>query len=228
MQVQEPASYLFVALFVIRNLYNIFVFLQSVLSIRAWWNHLRMNKITSACAQFFGVLCVILKLLGLSETVFEVTMKDQFASSDNFDAGSFTFDESPIFIPGSTLLMVQLSALVMGLLGLQPPAQGVYGSGLGEFMCSVFVVLCFWPFVKGLFRKGKYGIPLSIICNSTALALLFVLLSRRQEGHQWVEDFVESEHNKNYCILTPFLNFCELLIVFLTLLDFFFFFFSHG
>ncbi|KAL0001659.1 hypothetical protein SO802_015440 [Lithocarpus litseifolius] len=180
-KVQEPASYLFVALFVIRNLYNIFVFLQSGLSIRAWWNHLRMNKITSACAQLFGVLSVILKLLGLSETVFEVTKKNQFASSDsdNVDAGSFTFDESPIFIPGSTLLMVQLSALVMGLLGLQPPAQGVYGSGLGEVMCSVFVVLCFWPFVKGLFRKGKYGIPLSIICNSSALALLFVLLSRR-------------------------------------------------
>lgn len=119
MQVQEPASYLFVALFVIRNLYNIFVFLQSGLSIRAWWNHLRMDKITSACAQLFGVLSVILKLLGLSETVFEVTKKAQFATSDsdNIDAGSFTFDESPIFIPGSTLLIVQLSALVMGLLG---------------------------------------------------------------------------------------------------------------
>lgn len=119
MQVQEPASYLFVALFVIRNLYNIFVFLQSGLSIRAWWNHLRMGKITSACAQLFGVLSVILKLLGLSETVFEVTKKAQFATSDsdNIDAGSFTFDESPIFIPGSTLLIVQLSALVTGLLG---------------------------------------------------------------------------------------------------------------
>ncbi|KAM3697165.1 hypothetical protein ACJW31_06G091300 [Castanea mollissima] len=164
--VQEPASYLFVALFVIRNLYNIFVFLQFGLSIRA-------------C--YLEFLSVILKLLGLSETVFEVTKKDQFATSDsdNVDAGSFTFDESPIFIPGSTLLIVQLSALVMGLLGLQPPAQGMHGSGLGEVMCSVFVVLCFWPFVKGLFRKGKYGIPLSIICKSTALALLFVLLSRR-------------------------------------------------
>ena len=155
------------------------IILQSGLSIRAWWNHLRMNKITLACAQLFGVLSVILKLLGLSEIVFEVTKKDQFASSDsdNVDAGSFTFDESRIFILGSTLLMVQLSALVMSLLGLQPPAQGVYRSGLGEVMCSVFVVLCLWPFVKGLFRKGKYGIPFSIICNSTALALLFVLLS---------------------------------------------------
>lgn len=173
---------------------------------------------------YLEFLSVILKLLGLSETVFEVTKKDQFATSDsdNVDAGSFTFDESPIFIPGSTLLIVQLSALVMGLLGLQPPAQGMHGSGLGEVMCSVFVVLCFWPFVKGLFRKGKYGIPLSIICKSTALALLFVLLSRRA-SMGWRFCWVRTQQK----LLHPH-NIPKFLWTFYCVLNFIGFFFSHG
>jgi hypothetical protein len=30
-------------------------------------------------------------------------------------------------------------------------------------------VLCFWPFFKGLFGKGKHGIPMYTICKSAAL-----------------------------------------------------------
>ncbi|TXG55397.1 hypothetical protein EZV62_020653 [Acer yangbiense] len=62
-----------------------------------------------------------------------------------------------------------LTALTAGSLGLQPPQADhdhcAGGSGLGEFMCSVYVVSCFWPFVKGLFGRGKFGIPLSTLCD---------------------------------------------------------------
>jgi len=139
-----------------------------------------MARITTMTAWFFGFLSVMLKLLGISETVFEVTKKDQSSdSANNDDAGRFSFDDSPTFVPGTTILLLHLTALVMSLLKLQPPAHDVHGSGLGEVLCSVWLVLCFWPFLKGLFGKGKHGIPISTICKSTALALIFIYFCRR-------------------------------------------------
>ncbi|RVW38961.1 hypothetical protein CK203_073632 [Vitis vinifera] len=58
------------------------------------------------------------KLLGLFEAVFEVTQKNQSSASgdDNHkDAGRFTFNESPIFVPATTLVLVHLVAMVKAL-----------------------------------------------------------------------------------------------------------------
>ncbi|KAA8526525.1 hypothetical protein F0562_008272 [Nyssa sinensis] len=175
-QVQEPAIFIPIALFIIYNLYTLSEYLQIGLSVHEWWNNQRMLRIISMTARLFGVLSVILKLLGLSETMFEVTQKDQTTTTDdsNANAGRFTFDGSSIFVPGTTILLINMIALAIGLLGFLPAARDGNGSGIGEFICSVWVVLCFWAFLKGLFGKGKYGIPSSTICKSGALALLFV------------------------------------------------------
>ncbi|XP_075672234.1 cellulose synthase-like protein H1 isoform X2 [Castanea sativa] len=180
-QVQEQAFYIAIVVFVIYHLYTLSEYLRAGLSVRSWWNNQRMARITTMTAWFFGFLIVILKLLRISETVFEITKKDKSTSSNgahDVDAGRFTFDESPIFVPGTTILMVHLTALVVSLLNLQPPAHDGLGSGLGEVLCSVWLVLCFWPFLKGLFGKGKHGIPLFTICKSAALVLLFLHLCR--------------------------------------------------
>ena len=180
LQVQEPAFYVLVALFIIYNLYTLSEYLRTGQSIRAWWNNQRMARITTMNAWFFGFLSVLLKFLGILENVFEVTKKDQSSDASNDDdAGRFTFNESPIFVPGTTILLLHLIALVVSLLNLQPPANDRHGSGLGEVLCSVWLVLCFWPFLKGLFGKGKHGIPISTICKSAALALLFLHLCRK-------------------------------------------------
>lgn len=181
MQVQEQAFYIAIVFFVIYHVYTLSEYLRAGLSVRAWWNNQRMARITTMTAWLFGFLSVILKLLRISETVFEVTKKDKSTSSNgahDVDAGRFTFDESPIFVLGTTILMVHLTALVVSLLNLQPPAHDGLDSGLGEVLCSVWLVLCFWPYLKGLFGKGKHGIPLSTICKSAALVLLFLHLCR--------------------------------------------------
>ncbi|KAJ4730067.1 Cellulose synthase [Melia azedarach] len=180
-QVEEPGIYIPVALFVIYNLYTLSEYLRLGFRIRSWWINQSMERITTMNAWLFALASFIIKFLGLSETVFEVTQKDQ-SNSDNNDGTinpeEFTFDKSPVFIPGTTILLVQLAALATALLGLQPEAHRGQGSGLGEFMCSFYLVACFWPIVKGLFRKGKYGIPFSTMCKSAVLAFIFVHLGR--------------------------------------------------
>ena len=139
-----------------------------------------MSRINTMNAWLFGFLSVILKLLGISETVFEVTQKDQSSDDANdVEAGRFTFDGSPIFLPGTTILLLHLTALVVTLLKWQPPPRDGHGSGLGEIFCSVYLVIWFWPFLKGLVGKGRHGIPLSTIWRSAALALFFVYLCSR-------------------------------------------------
>ncbi|XP_040370074.1 cellulose synthase-like protein H1 isoform X2 [Rosa chinensis] len=177
---QEPAYYIPIAVFLIYNMYTLSEYLRTSLSIRAWWNNQRMGRITTMSAWLFGLLGVILKLLGISETVFEVTRKDQSTSSDegteDTEAGKFTFDRSPVFVPPTAMLFMQLTALATALLRLQPPARDGVGSGSLETMCSVLLVVCLLPFLKGLFGSGKYGIPLSTIFKSAGLALLFYTL----------------------------------------------------
>ncbi|EOX93253.1 Cellulose synthase-like B4, putative isoform 2, partial [Theobroma cacao] len=161
-KVHEPFFYIPVSFSLISNLHSLSQYLQYGESIQAWWNHQRMERIHAVSSMLFACLGMFVKLLGFSETVFEITPKTQSVFNDENDVekvGRFSFDESPIFIPITALLLVHLTALAIWLLGLQPLARGGDGSGLGEISCSVWVVLNFWPLVRGLFGKGKYGIP---------------------------------------------------------------------
>ncbi|KAL5081998.1 hypothetical protein RYX36_010419 [Vicia faba] len=76
---------------------------------------------------------------------------------------------------GTTILFVQLRALMRSFWAWKLIESGE-GFGVGEVFCSAYVVLCYLPFLKGLFGKGKYGIPFSIIWKSMVLAFLFVEL----------------------------------------------------
>ncbi|KAJ4976927.1 hypothetical protein NE237_002033 [Protea cynaroides] len=178
--VSEPAIFILVALFIIHNVYTLLEYIKCGLSIRAWWNNMRMSRITNSTACLFGFLSFFPKFLGFSENVFEVTPKDQVtsiqgASVEELDngRGQFTFNESPIFVPPTTLLFVNLTALAMAFL------DGYSWLGLGEIFCSVWIVLTFLPFLKGLFQKGKYGVPWSTIWKSASLAFLFLYFSRQ-------------------------------------------------
>ncbi|XP_008781464.2 cellulose synthase-like protein H1 [Phoenix dactylifera] len=169
----EPVFVIPLALFLICNMHSLMEYVQCGLSVRAYWNNQRMNRIFAMTAWLLGLLAVLLKTLGLSETVFEVTRKDQQSDTNDTDKdpGRFTFDNSPLFVSGTAVLLANLAALAVGLLRLRRP---VVGPGLGEFVCSVWVVLSFWPFARGLVGRGSYGIPWPVIWKAAVLASLFV------------------------------------------------------
>ncbi|KGN63228.1 cellulose synthase-like protein H1 [Cucumis sativus] len=177
-KIQEPVVCIPLLLFVFYNLQQLLQYWETGQSARAWWNNERMARINTICASLLGAVAVALKLLGLSETVFEVTKKESSSSSDDTesssdgDLGRFTFDESPLFVPGTTILIIQLLALSIAFSRIRQP--NVVEFGVGEVTCSVWLILCFWSFLKGMFAKGKYGLPWSTLCKSSALAFLFV------------------------------------------------------
>ncbi|XP_040872662.1 cellulose synthase-like protein H1 isoform X3 [Glycine max] len=145
-----PAAFL-----VIYKIYTASEYLAEGLSIRAWWNNQRMSRITPMNAGFCAFLSVLLKLFRISETVFDITKKDLPSAKDvgdDKDAGRYTFDESVVFLPGTTILLVQLTAMVIKLLGFQPPVatqSGKHGCGLGPrnmypycIFCNLQVIYC--------------------------------------------------------------------------------------
>ncbi|KAK7272277.1 hypothetical protein RJT34_28774 [Clitoria ternatea] len=169
-----------ITIFVIYNLHTLVEYLTIGLSVRHWWNNQRMCIMRTSTAWFIGFLSAMLKLSGISDTVFEITEKEPRTSNadgDNADSGRFTFDKSPVFVAGTTILLVHLTAMFIKFCGLQA-AQNGNGCGLGEFICSTYLIVCYWPYLKGLFSRGKYGIPLSTICKSTLFALVFVHFCR--------------------------------------------------
>ncbi|XP_071726047.1 cellulose synthase-like protein H1 [Rutidosis leptorrhynchoides] len=186
-KVNEPTFLMFVSIVVIYNAYTLWEVKRLGVSLRMWWNLQRMRRVTTVTAWLFGFISVMLKLAGLSPIVFEITQKEQRSDDcddDDVNAGRFTFDKSPIIVPGVVLLLVNLTALVNGMSRLLKVDFngnwiGVLGFGIGEMICSVWVTLCFWEYLKGLFGNGKYGIPFSTIWKSGALALFFVQLCRR-------------------------------------------------
>lgn len=180
MQVNEPAILIPISIFVIINMYCVAEYIQTNQSIKSWWNNHRMARIIAMTAWLCGFLSAIFKILRLSETVFEVTKKEQCSSTEESDEkpGRFTFDNSPVFVLGTTILMVNLTALCIGFLGFIQRNRGKREWGIGELVCSIWVVLCFWAFLKGLFGKGKYGIPSSTIYKSAALVFVFVQICK--------------------------------------------------
>jgi hypothetical protein len=151
------------------------------LSARTWWNNHRMQRITSASAWILAFLTVLLKTMGLSETVFEVTRKesstfDGGASPDDADQGIFTFDSSPVFVPVTTLSILNIVAIAVGAWRVVfTAARGApSGPGIGEFVCCVWMMLCFWPFVRGLVSSGRYGIPWSVKIKASLIVSVFV------------------------------------------------------
>ncbi|XP_076928117.1 cellulose synthase-like protein H1 [Bidens hawaiensis] len=182
-KIDEQAFLILMGIFVIYNLYVLWECKRVGASLRTWWNLQRMGRVNSMTSWLFGFLSVMLKLIGLSDTVFEVTQKEHKSNDgDNEnDDGRFTFDKSTMIVPGVVILLVNLTALINGMLRLfkvdySENWMKVIEFGFGEMFCSFWLVLCFWDLLKGLFGKGKFGIPLSTIWKSVALALLFVQL----------------------------------------------------
>ncbi|KAG2397357.1 putative cellulose synthase-like protein [Vigna angularis] len=96
-------------------------YLSAGLSYRAWWNNERMSRITRMNAGFCAFVCILLKLLRISDTVFDITKKDVPLSDD-------VRDDKDV---GTTMLLLQLTIMFIKVLRLQPLMPTHNGNGVG-------------------------------------------------------------------------------------------------
>ncbi|KAG8064490.1 hypothetical protein GUJ93_ZPchr0004g39552 [Zizania palustris] len=179
-----------IALFSTHITYGFMEFMEYGLSARAWWNSYRMRRIATASAGLLAFFIVPLSTLGLSKIVFEVTRKDESTSDDDggstsnkADLGRFTFDDSPVFIPVTALGMLSIVAIAVGswrqVSGSTKGGATGGGPGIGEFMSCAWLLLCLFPFVRGLVGKGSYGIPWGVKLKAGLLVAMFLHFSGR-------------------------------------------------
>ncbi|KAM0072862.1 putative cellulose synthase (UDP-forming) [Helianthus debilis subsp. tardiflorus] len=188
-KLSEMAFIIPVGIFVIYNVYVLWELKRLGLSLRMWWNLQRMGRVIAMTSWFYGFISVMLKLMGLSKTVFEVTQKEHMSNDgvgyhNDKNVNMFTFDKSPVFVPGVVILLVNMTALINSVLKLSKVDYSeiwmeALGLELGEMFCSIWLLLCFWEFLKGLFGNGKHGIPSSSIWKSGVVALFLVCSWKR-------------------------------------------------
>lgn len=169
------------AIFAAYNIYTVAEYLAVGESLRSWWNNQRMRRIGAATAYLFGLLSVAAKLVGLSESAFEITKKEVDAppaAAAAAEAGRFSFDASPLFLPAAAVALLNSAALPAATWRALWADPGGGGPGLGELVCATWAVLSYFPFIRGLFGKGRYGLPWPTIAKASISASLFVLFSK--------------------------------------------------
>lgn len=176
-------------------LYTLWEFTSLGFSVHSWYASQSFSRIKTTGSWLLSIHDIIIKLLGVSNTVFIVSKKTisktRLESGDtpsqkeedgpNPDSDKFEFDGSLYFLPGTFILLVNLTAIAGFSLGLPRSTHSYGGSGPSsiEACGCILVVVLFLPFLTGLFEKGKYGIPLSTLFKAAFLAVLFVVFSVR-------------------------------------------------
>ncbi|XP_037417144.1 cellulose synthase-like protein H1 [Triticum dicoccoides] len=170
------------ALFLSYNIYNFVEYMECGLSARTWWNNMRMQRIVSLSSWLLAFLSVVLKTIGLSKTVFEVTRKDKSTSDGDpstheTDLGWFTFDSSPVFIPMTAVAILNIVTISIGVWrhAIFWMTTGNHDcQNIGEFLCCGLMILYFWPFIKGLVGRGRYGIPWNVKLKAWVIVVPFL------------------------------------------------------
>ncbi|WZZ08279.1 hypothetical protein YC2023_094200 [Brassica napus] len=192
--IEGPCLAITVTIVAMHCLYTLWQFTNNGFSVRSWYVSQSLWRILATCGWLFSIHDILLKLLGISNVGFVVAKKTTpktmpisgYEPIQRQDDGpnscyvhKFEFDNSCHFVPGTFIMLVNMAALASNFVGLQRSSCHHEGgrSGLAENCACILVILLFLPFLKGLFAKGKYGIPLSTLSKAALLAMIFVVFA---------------------------------------------------
>ncbi|KAI3703484.1 hypothetical protein L1987_73592 [Smallanthus sonchifolius] len=138
---------------------------------KRWWNDQRIWLIRGLSPYLFGLVEYMIKHLGIATQGFNVTSKVQDdEQSKRYDQGLMEFGiHSPMFIPFTIASIVNLFALIFGMIRL------VNIWSLERLFVQLFItsfgVLNSWPIYEAMFlRSDKGSMPIKTITISMFLA----------------------------------------------------------
>lgn len=194
----DSAIMILMGLFVCINIISMYENVMVGVALRKWWNSEKMEYVVMVSSSLFAVYEVLKKkVLGLSETNFVVTPKDQNiyipTNANEIEnqkivgqaPQSFVVNGSfPIFIPPTILVIVNVIALIVAtfhtfIVHSHPLIS--YPTQI-EAICSLWVLIILQPFTKGLFlwamgQSGPSALSSSIVLRASLIAGALLLLA---------------------------------------------------
>ncbi|KAH0914410.1 hypothetical protein HID58_028856 [Brassica napus] len=155
-----PCLAITVTIVAMHCLYTLWQFTNNGFSVRSWYVSQSLWRILATCGWLFSIHDILLKLLGISNVGFVVAKKT-----------------TPKTMPISGYEPIQRQDDGPNSCYRSSCHHEGGRSGLAENCACILVILLFLPFLKGLFAKGKYGIPLSTLSKAALLAMIFVVFA---------------------------------------------------
>uniref|UniRef100_F6H4C8 Cellulose synthase n=1 Tax=Vitis vinifera TaxID=29760 RepID=F6H4C8_VITVI len=157
-EISNYASIVFIALFISIAATGIIEMRWGGVGIDDWWRN----------EQFWGLL----KVLAGVNTNFTVTSK---AGDDGEYSELYLFKWTSLLIPPTTLLIINIVAVVVGISDAINNGYESWGPLFGKLFFALWVIVHLYPFLKGLIGK-KDRLPTIILVWSILLASLLTLL----------------------------------------------------
>ncbi|OIT31343.1 PREDICTED: cellulose synthase A catalytic subunit 2 [UDP-forming]-like [Nicotiana attenuata] len=171
-EISNYASILFMALFISIAATGILEMQWGGVGIDDWWRNEQFWVIGGASSHFFALFQGLLKVLAGVETSFTVTSK---AGDDGAFSDLYIFKWTSLLIPPTTLLIVNMVGVVVGISDAINNGYDSWGPLFGRLFFALWVIIHLYPFLKGLMGKQERT-PTIVIVWSILLASVLTLL----------------------------------------------------
>eukprot|EP01018_Ginkgo_biloba_P003000 Gb_14756 [translate_table: standard] len=155
----DPWFILFASLCVCAYSYSLMEFLWHGHTFKCWWNEDRMWMI-KVSSFMFALIAVMCKLMGISNVGFEVTSKviDNEAMK-RYENEMFEFGvASPLFVPPTTLAVINLISLVGGIRAVIRDGYTVLECMFMQLLLASFIVAHSYPVFEAMVWRKDQGL----------------------------------------------------------------------
>ncbi|XVF30604.1 hypothetical protein REPUB_Repub16aG0072700 [Reevesia pubescens] len=170
-ELSSAGSLWFLSLFICIFATNILEMRWSGVSVNEWWRNEQYWVIGGVSAQLFAVFQGLLKVITGLDTNFIMTSK----LDDHGEFSQYAFKWTTLFIPPTTLLIINMIGVVVGIANALNNGYDSWGPFFGKFFFAFWVIVHLYPFLKGLFGRENRT-PTIIIIWSILVASVFSLL----------------------------------------------------
>ncbi|KAL6339242.1 hypothetical protein AAG906_024393 [Vitis piasezkii] len=171
-EISNYASIVFMALFMSIAATGIIEMRWGGVGIDDWWRNEQFWVIGGVSSHLFALFQGLLKVLAGVNTNFTVTSK---AGDDGEYSELYLFKWTSLLIPPTTLLIINIVAVVVGISDAINNGYESWGPLFGKLFFALWVIVHLYPFLKGLIGK-KDRLPTIILVWSILLASLLTLL----------------------------------------------------
>lgn len=171
-EISNYASIIFIALFISIAATGILEMQWGGVGIEDWWRNEQFWVIGGASAHFFALFQGLFKVLAGVETRFTVTTK---AGDDGEFSELYMFKWTSLLIPPTTLLIVNIVGVVVGISDAINNGYDSWGPLFGRLFFALWVIIHLYPFLKGLMGRQERT-PTIVIVWSILLASVLTLL----------------------------------------------------